>query len=111
MQGLYVIEVLSYEQRLKGMSVALFFKACADVLNFFATPIAMAKIGYKAYIIWTIWNGIEFVIAYFFFVETKGFTLEELDAVFEAKNPRKASTMMKTVVVDAEGGIMTTKEV
>lgn len=27
-----------------------------------------------------------------FFVETKGRTLEELDAVFEAKNPRKAST-------------------
>jgi hypothetical protein len=28
---------------------------------------------------------------YFFFVETKGFTLEELDMVFEAENPRKAS--------------------
>jgi hypothetical protein len=28
---------------------------------------------------------------YFLFVETKGFTLEELDAIFEAKNPRKAS--------------------
>jgi hypothetical protein len=28
---------------------------------------------------------------YFFFVETKGITLEELDIIFEAKNPRKAS--------------------
>ena len=28
---------------------------------------------------------------YFFFVETKGLTLEELDVIFEAKNPRKAS--------------------
>lgn len=34
----------------------------------------------------------EFVIIYFFFVETKGRTLEEMDEVFEAKNPRKAST-------------------
>lgn len=32
---------------------------------------------------------------YFFFVETKGVTLEELDAVFEAKNPRKASLQAK----------------
>jgi hypothetical protein len=28
---------------------------------------------------------------YFFFVETKGSTLEELDVFFKAKNPRKAS--------------------
>ena len=32
---------------------------------------------------------------YFFFVETKGLTLEELDEIFEAKNPRKASTDVK----------------
>lgn len=29
---------------------------------------------------------------YWFFVETKGRTLEELDEVFRAPNPRKAST-------------------
>jgi hypothetical protein len=28
---------------------------------------------------------------YFFFVETKGLTLEELDVVFAAENPREAS--------------------
>lgn len=32
---------------------------------------------------------------YFFFVETKGFTLEELDEIFEAKNPRDASLQAK----------------
>jgi hypothetical protein len=40
------------------------------------------------------------------FVETKGRTLEELDEIFEAKNPRKASTAKTTlkrhVVIDAE---------
>lgn len=34
---------------------------------------------------------------YFFFVETKGLTLEEMDDIFEAKNPRKASTEKKKV--------------
>jgi hypothetical protein len=36
---------------------------------------------------------------YFFFVETKGLTLEEMDEIFEAKNPRKASTQKKKVKV------------
>lgn len=30
---------------------------------------------------------------YFFFVETKNMTLEELDVIFEADNPRKASVL------------------
>lgn len=34
---------------------------------------------------------------YFFFVETKGRTLEELDVVFESKDPRKASTQMVSI--------------
>lgn len=36
---------------------------------------------------------------YFFFVETKGRTLEEMDEIFEAKNPRKASTQKKKAIV------------
>lgn len=34
---------------------------------------------------------------YFFFVETKGLTLEELDDIFEAKDPRKASTQYQAL--------------
>lgn len=37
----------------------------------------------------------EAAFIYFFFVETKGVTLEELDVIFEAKNPRKASVEVK----------------
>jgi hypothetical protein len=32
---------------------------------------------------------------YLFFVETKGLTLEELDVIFEADNPRKESLAVK----------------
>lgn len=46
---------------------------------------------------------------YFFFVETKGLTLEEMDEIFESKNPRKASTFVKKVklqtVVDEDGNV------
>ncbi len=43
------------------------------------------------------WDIFELAFIYFFYVETKGRTLEELDQVFEEKNPRKASTRKVTV--------------
>ena len=43
------------------------------------------------------WDLGQLIFMYFFFVETKGWTLEELDEIFEAKNPRKASTAVKKV--------------
>ncbi|KAL4974701.1 hypothetical protein BDW66DRAFT_152594 [Aspergillus desertorum] len=46
------------------------------------------------------WRGMT-VIMYFFFPETKDRTLEELDQIFEARNPVKASTK-RTVAADAE---------
>jgi hypothetical protein len=45
-----------------------------------------------SYVFFVFWDLFEFAFIYFFFVETKGRTLEELGAVFAAKNPRKAST-------------------
>jgi hypothetical protein len=41
------------------------------------------------------WDSFQAVFMYFFFVETKGLTLEELDIVFEAENPRKESVAVK----------------
>lgn len=59
------------------------------------------QIGYWFYVFFVFWDLFEFVFIYFFYVETKGRSLEELDVIFEAPNPRKAST--KAVQpVDAE---------
>jgi hypothetical protein len=56
-----------------------------------------SQIGYWFYVFFAFFDLFEFVIIYFFFVETKGRTLEELDEIFEAKNPRKASTTQTTL--------------
>ncbi|KAK3613778.1 hypothetical protein LTR56_027682 [Elasticomyces elasticus] len=79
LQNLYAVECL--ENRTRGISVGI------------------AKIGWNLYLMYIVWICVEFVIVYFFFVETKGKTLEELSEVFEAPNPRKASTK-KVKVVD-----------
>lgn len=59
-------------------------------------------------LLFAFWDLFEFVFIYFFFVETKGRTLEELDQIFEAANPRKASTtktvLKKRVVANGKGG-------
>jgi MFS family permease len=100
LQGVYAAEVFSYEQRAKGVGFQSFMVNAASLINQFGTPVALANIGYKTYIILGIWNFVEFVISYFFSVETKGFTLEELDAIFESPDPRKASTKKREILTD-----------
>jgi hypothetical protein len=41
------------------------------------------------------WDIFEWIIIYFFVVETKGLTLEEITEVFEQENPRVYSQMLK----------------
>jgi len=63
----------------------------------------------RVYLTWEnrFWDLFEAAFIYLFFVETKGRTLEELDEVFEAPNPRKASTKKSFIrhvnVKDNEG--------
>lgn len=47
---------------------------------------------------------------YFFLPETKGRTLEELDQVFEAKSPVKASLQARKVAVANDGTILASED-
>ena len=64
----------------------------AGFLNTFVAPIALKNIRYWFYVFFVFWDLFEFAVIYIFFVETKGRTLEELEEVFTAPNPRKEST-------------------
>ena len=91
LQQLYPVEILSYEQRGKGIAFASMGGNAAALVNLFATPIALEKIGWRTYGIWIATCTLQAIYYYFFMVETKGHTLEEMDAIFAAKNPRDAS--------------------
>ncbi|KFZ11429.1 hypothetical protein V502_07549 [Pseudogymnoascus sp. VKM F-4520 (FW-2644)] len=91
MQPIYPAEVMSNDMRAKGMGTFKLTAGAAGFLNTFVAPIALTNIGYWFYVFFVFWDCFELGFIYMFFVETKGRTLEELDAVFEAKNPRKAS--------------------
>lgn len=50
------------------------------------------------------------VYYYFVMVETKGHTLEELNEIFEAKSPRKASQLEKEVVDEEVAKVQQVKQ-
>ncbi|KAK7469204.1 hypothetical protein VKT23_003694 [Stygiomarasmius scandens] len=89
MQALYPAEVLGYEARAKGLAFLNICSQAATTINTFGLPVALGKLGWKVYLIWVCWDAFECVIIYFFVVETKGLTLEEITEVFEQPNPRR----------------------
>lgn len=103
LQALYPVEVLSYEMRAKGMAFSSLAVSIAGLLNQFAWPIALANIGWRTYIIFTVWCAIQSAAMYVFMPETRKRTLEELDQVFAAPNPVKASLEPTAVKVWHEG--------
>jgi len=108
---LYPVEVLSFEMRAKGMGFSGMATAAAGLLNQFAWPVSMDKIGWHTYIIFTVWCGIQAVVIYFFIPETKNRTLEELDEIFNAKYPVRASIAKKRLGFDAFGEVVNIQEI
>lgn len=103
LQTLYAVECLENRTRAKGSGLNFLFLNVAMVVNTYGISVGIEKIGWKLYLVYIGWICVELIIIYFFFVETAGKTLEELKQIFEAPNPRKASTR-KTKVAMAEGG-------
>lgn len=111
LQALYPVEVLSFEMRAKGMAFSSLAVNVAGLLNQFAWPVSMQNIGWITYVIFTIWDAIQAFIIYMYLPETKGRTLEELDEIFAAKNPVKASTAKKQVGINQFGDVVDVHEV
>ncbi len=96
----YPVECLHTNTRAKGMGLNNFSLNVAEFVNTYGAPIGLQNIGWRMYVIYTVWNLVQTAWIYFFFVETRGRTLEELDSIFEAKNPVKES-LKKVQVVEA----------
>lgn len=111
LQALYPVEVLSFEQRAKGMAFSSLAVSAGGLLNQFAWPVSLKKIGWKTYIIFSAWCFIQGVLIYFLAPETKGRTLEELDEIFNSPNPRKASTQKKKVALDANANVVDVEKI
>jgi sugar porter (SP) family MFS transporter len=79
---MYAAEISPLSIRHKVTAIS----ACSNWLfNFLVaevTPHAMKNIGYRYYIVYACISAFAFVVSFFFFPETKGRTLEEIDEIF-----------------------------
>ena len=91
LQALYPVECLPFETRAKGMGMYNLLVNIAAVFNTFVVPIALERGQWKLYFLYIAWDAFQFLFIYFFFVETKGRTLEEINEIFEAPYPVKKS--------------------
>ena len=105
LQALYPVECLRYESRAKGMGMYNFWVNIAGFYNTFVTGIAFTGAGWKYYFLFIFWDILEFAVIYFFFVETKNRTLEELAEIFQGKNRVKRSLMKTEVVIHGDEGV------
>ncbi|KAF2733679.1 putative sugar transporter [Polyplosphaeria fusca] len=83
--NLYPPEVMNYSIRANGVAFSWFMLNALATVLVFVMPIGLENIGYKMYFINGSWDIVTFALIAVFWVETKGKSLEEIDAIFEGE--------------------------
>ncbi|CDS14393.1 hypothetical protein LRAMOSA06562 [Lichtheimia ramosa] len=82
MTWLYPAEINPLRTRVQANALSTCSNWLSNYVIVMITPPAIANIGYGIYVIFAIFNFLFIPIVYFFYPETKGRSLEELDVVF-----------------------------
>ncbi|KAH9905811.1 putative hexose carrier protein [Xylariomycetidae sp. FL2044] len=80
---IYPPEVMNYSIRANGLAFATFALNALACIFVFIMPIGLGNIGWKMYMVNGSWDIVIAILIAVFWVETKGRTLEEIDAIFE----------------------------
>ena len=83
--------MLSYSARAKGLAFYNLARSIVLVINTYVPPIAIAEASWRFYIFYILIDACGALVVYLIFVETRGWSLEEIDAIFKSKSPKKAS--------------------
>ncbi|KAJ8113391.1 hypothetical protein OPT61_g4468 [Boeremia exigua] len=81
----YTVEILPFKIRAKGLMIMNLFIQVALTINQYVNPYGFEhlKPTWKFYTIYAVWIFIELIFVVFFYVETKGPTLEEIAKIFD----------------------------
>ncbi|KAJ8112285.1 hypothetical protein ONZ43_g5430 [Nemania bipapillata] len=80
---IYPAEVMNYSIRANGLAMSTLFLNLFACVFVFIMPIGLNNIGWKMYVANGSWDVVIAILIAIFWVETKGKTLEEIDAIFE----------------------------
>ncbi|KAF9040276.1 general substrate transporter [Hymenopellis radicata] len=82
---LYPAEIAPLQIRAKAAALATTTNWLFTFLVVMITPVAIDSIAWKTYVVWACTNLAFIPITYFFYVETTGQTLEDIDLIFEGE--------------------------
>ncbi|KAI1635554.1 putative hexose transport-related protein [Biscogniauxia mediterranea] len=99
----YCAEVQNNHTRAKGMGLHVIMSNCANLYNTYVTAIALEAVSWRYYFLFVGLNLVYGLVWFFLGVETRGRTLEELDAVFDSKWPPKAALAKTIMIRQADG--------
>jgi MFS family permease len=83
MHNLYPIEILSLPLRAKGMGLYSLIQGGAGAAQSYGIGVGIAKVGYKIWVVYIVYNSVQLLLSYLFFPETSRLSLEEINTVFE----------------------------
>ncbi|ORY52176.1 hypothetical protein BCR35DRAFT_337691 [Leucosporidium creatinivorum] len=81
----YQTEVLTFSTRAKGMMIWGIANKTLSIFNAYVNSIALERIGFRYYIVYTCILSAQLVGMYFLAVETTGLTLEEIAILFDGE--------------------------
>ena len=82
----YPCEIWPYRLRSRGLTVTFVSTVLAIFFNTFVNPIALEAIGWKYYLVFVVVLIAFGVTAYFFYPETRGYSLEQMAVIFDGED-------------------------
>lgn len=80
---LYVVEILPYSMRAKGISLFWLITGIAGAFNTYVNPIGLKRFGYKFYYFYVVWIAVEFAVVFWQCPETMGTSLEDVALIID----------------------------
>ncbi|KAH7410576.1 putative sugar transporter [Cadophora sp. MPI-SDFR-AT-0126] len=105
---LYPPEVMNYSIRANGLAFSSFALNAFALVFVFIMPIGLDNIGWRMYMVNGSWDIVILILIAVFWVETKGKTLEEIDAIFEGEKHSNVPDveMVRKGKVDIDVGVI-----
>ena len=97
-QTQYPSEILKFETRAKGVAMLNLGLNLVKLPNTYISPIAISSVGWKYYILYICTDALGAISVYFFFIETRGKNLEEINEIFESPHPVQESLRKQKLV-------------
>ncbi|KAJ6585265.1 MFS sugar transporter-like protein [Mycena capillaripes] len=102
-QGAYSFGWTPLLIRANGMAVLQLCLNGTALMAVFAFPFALADIGWKTYMINAAWDALEVPFVWYYWVETAGKTLEEIDELLDGVKHSNAPDLEKVIRGEVEG--------